>query len=78
MSRMSSLNHATSAASAAPEGEANAAPESGQAEMTISGCRASTASAFGRFGSMRIEASSSRGAKATPATTAAAIAFAWR
>ncbi len=36
MSRMSSLNHATSAASAAPEGEANAAPESGQAEMTIS------------------------------------------
>jgi DNA-binding transcriptional MerR regulator len=36
MSRMSSLNYATSAASGAPEGEVNAGPESGLAEMTIS------------------------------------------
>lgn len=36
MSRMSSLNYATSAASGAPEGEASAGPESGPAEMTIS------------------------------------------
>ena len=36
MSRMSSLNYATSAASEAPEGEANTGPESGPAEMTIS------------------------------------------
>jgi DNA-binding transcriptional MerR regulator len=36
MSRMSSLNYATSGASGAPEGEANVAPEAGQAEMTIS------------------------------------------
>ncbi|MFY9972426.1 MAG: MerR family transcriptional regulator [Roseiarcus sp.] len=36
MSRMSSLNYATSGPSGAPEGEANAAPEAGQVEMTIS------------------------------------------
>ncbi len=36
MSRMSSLNYATSGPSGTPEGEANVAPEAGQAEMTIS------------------------------------------
>jgi DNA-binding transcriptional MerR regulator len=36
MSRMSSLNYATSGASGAPEEEANVAPEAGQAEITIS------------------------------------------
>ena len=36
MSRMSSLNYATSGPSGAPEGEANVTLEAGQAEMTIS------------------------------------------
>lgn len=36
MNRMSSLKHTIRAASAAPEEEANATPDSGQTEMTIS------------------------------------------